>query len=266
MHFDLKEMTMLPNKFKPKYQYNLIRLGSKHDGGYLVEKDSIYSAKTLLGFGIENDWNFERDFLAKNNIKLEAFDHTISFGRFAGKAVESLAKILICFWKPKAKRLKYHQKFNLFIDFLSFFRNDRSLHKIAIGNSIKNSKSVNRIFSEYVDQLPVFIKCDIEGSEYEILDDLIKNAENICGLAIEFHDIHLHLKQIESFLDSFPLELVHIHVNNYADVDENGDPTVIELSFAKKPISGAMQEYSLPHPKDFPNNRDAKDIIPTFED
>ena len=32
---------MLPIIFKPKYEYNLIRLGKNNDGGYLVEKESI---------------------------------------------------------------------------------------------------------------------------------------------------------------------------------------------------------------------------------
>ena len=29
---------MLPKEFKPKYEYDLIRLGGNFDGGYLVER------------------------------------------------------------------------------------------------------------------------------------------------------------------------------------------------------------------------------------
>ena len=32
---------MLPKNFKPKKNYDLIRLGKNNDGGYLVEKNSI---------------------------------------------------------------------------------------------------------------------------------------------------------------------------------------------------------------------------------
>jgi hypothetical protein len=34
-----------------------------------------------------------------------------------------------------------------------------------------------------------FLKCDIDGGEYEILDYLISNSHKFTGAAIEFHDI-----------------------------------------------------------------------------
>ena len=36
---------MLPKNFKPKKNYDLIRLGKNNDGGYLVEKNSIKNTK-----------------------------------------------------------------------------------------------------------------------------------------------------------------------------------------------------------------------------
>jgi len=46
---------MLPKIFKPKNEYNLIRLGQDNDGGYLVEKDSFTEAKSLVSFGLSYD-------------------------------------------------------------------------------------------------------------------------------------------------------------------------------------------------------------------
>ena len=37
--------SMLPDIYKPKNEYNLIRLGKNNDGGYLVEKDSLSMLK-----------------------------------------------------------------------------------------------------------------------------------------------------------------------------------------------------------------------------
>ena len=37
---------------KPKYNYDLIRLGKDFDGGYLVSKDSVRGADYLISFGI----------------------------------------------------------------------------------------------------------------------------------------------------------------------------------------------------------------------
>ena len=32
---------MLPKQFKPKHEYDLIRIGGNNDGGYIVERNSI---------------------------------------------------------------------------------------------------------------------------------------------------------------------------------------------------------------------------------
>ena len=53
---------MLPLSFKPKYKCELIRIGSKNDGGYLVEKQSFIKSKFLIGVGINDDWKFEKEF------------------------------------------------------------------------------------------------------------------------------------------------------------------------------------------------------------
>jgi hypothetical protein len=39
---------MLPIEFKPKNEYELIRLGQDNDGGYLVDKKSIEDSKSLI--------------------------------------------------------------------------------------------------------------------------------------------------------------------------------------------------------------------------
>ena len=65
----------------------------------------------------------------------------------------------------------------------------------------------------------VFLKIDIEGSEYRILDQLIENQKKINGLVIEFHDCDLHFDRINRFIQSFELDLVHIHVNNYSYIN-----------------------------------------------
>ena len=78
----------------------------------------------------------------------------------------------------------------------------------------------------------IFLKIDIEGSEYRILNQILNNAKKINGLVIEFHDFDLHQKIIKKFIEDFELQLVHIHVNNYGTIDNAGIPSTVELTFS----------------------------------
>jgi hypothetical protein len=37
-------------------------LGQKNDGGYSIPKKSLENSKIILGFGLSDDWSFEKDF------------------------------------------------------------------------------------------------------------------------------------------------------------------------------------------------------------
>ena len=54
---------MLPKEFKPKYEYDLIRLGGNFDGGYLVERNSIQNSKSLITLGLGYEWRFEKEYI-----------------------------------------------------------------------------------------------------------------------------------------------------------------------------------------------------------
>jgi len=81
----------------------------------------------------------------------------------------------------------------------------------------------------------VFLKIDIEGSEYLILDELIELSHLIDGLVIEFHDIENHLEIIQRFVERTPLNICHIHCNNHGRVNANNLPDSIECSFTAQP-------------------------------
>lgn len=255
---------MLPANFKPQSACDLIRLGSAHDGGYLVEPGSLEAARTLLSFGVSDDWRFDEDALKLRPMKLEAFDHTISTKKFARRAFDSLARLSVFFWKPAEAYRSARREVGALVGYRRFFRGDRRHHMIAVGYGGDGSKNFGEILAGFVSAVPVFVKCDIEGSEYRILDQFVEHAEKISGLVIEFHDIDLHRDRIAHFIDAFPLVLAHIHANNYGGRDRQGDPTVIELTFARRPRkTGAT--CALPHAADAPNNPNAPEIELKFE-
>ncbi len=80
----------------------------------------------------------------------------------------------------------------------------------------------------------IFLKIDIEGWEYRVLDELAQNADRFSGMAIEFHDTDLHGERIDAFIDAISGEhaLIHFHPNNYAATDQDGNSIVFELTFA----------------------------------
>ena len=85
-----------------------------------------------------------------------------------------------------------------------------------------------------INEKNTFFKIDIEGNEYRILDQLIKYQQYTTGLVIEFHNCDLHKELIKNFIKNYELQLVHIHVNNWALINKDNFPSSIEISFSPK--------------------------------
>tara|TARA_Y100001954_G_scaffold212397_1_gene240123 strand:+ start:203 stop:571 length:369 start_codon:yes stop_codon:yes gene_type:complete len=121
---------------------------------------------------------------------------------------------------------------------------------------------MQKVFEEW-DSKKLFLKMDIEGSEYRCLEAIIQNQEKICGLAIEFHDVDLHLDKINYFIKKFNLTLIHVHANNSSPVTSFGIPLVLELTFSRNCVSSPI-ETSLPHKLDAPNDPRKPEILLSF--
>ena len=80
------------------------------------------------------------------------------------------------------------------------------------------------------------------------------------GLIIEFHDCDLNKNKIKDFISKFEIPLVHIHGNNFAPLDNEQNPTVLEITFDKcsKSFDGKIE---LPNKLDMPNNPNQNEIF-----
>ena len=114
----------------------------------------------------------------------------------------------------------------------------------------------------------VFLSIDIEGGEYELLEDICRFSKNLTGLNIEFHNVQDNLVKIKSFIKKFDLCLVHTHINNFGPI-VNMIPSVIELSFTN---NSGFDKFSnnnlinkLPISLDQPNNPDGVDYLVSFK-
>ena len=72
----------------PFDENDLIRLGSKKDGGYIISKKSLEKDIFLLSFGMSSEWSFEEEFVKYNSLNLvHIYDHTVDLSFFFIEAI-----------------------------------------------------------------------------------------------------------------------------------------------------------------------------------
>lgn len=238
----------IPSFFSFKQAEDLVRLGRDNDGGYLVSQSDIDKSDILISLGICDDWSFEKDFLSYKKIDVHAYDGSVSSEYFFKQIIKNILRIdnlKICF----------HWIKTLF-EYKKFFSKPNNKHiKKFVG---LNSESSNHCtFLDVINgknNKNIFLKVDIEGSEYRFLDDIVENVDKITGMVIEFHNCDIHIKEIKRFLSNFSLNLVHIHANNMALIRlEDSLPLVLELTFSRH--AKVKESFGLPHKLDMPNTK-----------
>ena len=262
-------MVEFSQKLKPIFIDNseLFRLGSIDDGGYVVPKETVRSSNLLISMGISDNWDFEKDFAKNSTAKILAFDYSLNKDFWRSKFKKDLIKFLqLKIFKPR----KLYKMFQ-YIDFLLFFKINKKnrffLKKIGKGKDCLDLIKI--IQHNFTNNNKLFLKVDIEGFEYEILDDIILHRDKFQGVIIEFHEITKNLNKIVEFINKINsnLHLVHIHANNYSVKELDKFPEVIELTFSKK-ITNTIdklndKEYPLKD-LDFPNSKRSPDIKISF--
>lgn len=245
----------LPPALLPELQTDLIRLGPGADGGYLITQRSVEEAQVLVSFGISNNWIFESDFLAMNRTPCVAYDDTTGPLLFFKEFLKTCFYVAI----RRAPAMFIPRSLAAYSRYKAFFTGDVRHIKQRIGPKTAGMTDLTEVLAPFDDGKTVFLKVDIEGSEYDILDQIAAVSDRLSGLAIEFHDVPDHLPRILDFVDRFDLEIVHAHANNYTGVDGDGCPLAIELSFTAKP-DGTDGTPDLPHPLDRPNDGGAPEL------
>lgn len=242
---------ILPSFLKFNTASDLIRIGRDFDGGYLISKSDLNASECLIGMGINDDWSFESEFLKNKEIPLLAYDASISKTIFFKKIVKSIFRI-------DNPRLLLHW-IRVYFAYKKFFVGNRQHIEKFVGLNASGAHcTMDEILSK-TDSGKLFLKIDIDCSEYRILETLIKNKERICGIAIEFHDCDTRLNEIKHFVEKIGLKLIHVHANNWAPIRiEDSLPTVLELTFSKH--ANIENESFLPHKYDMPCNKLSNEI------
>jgi len=235
------EILQVMHKFWPVYTgYNLIRLGSSSDGGYLVP-DCLSGVQLCLSPGTCNDIELEAD----------------------------LARI----WGiPSIMCDPEHDTPNFNSSLLQFRR-----CKIGVTSS-EGVLTINQWLEAYgyQDASPLMLSMDIEGGEYEIIPSL--SDEMINRFRIFTFEIHFlstmfrsaeHLARISSIMTKLSKthDLVHMSPNNHVPFKIGGAVMYdcIELTYLSKSVRRTRPQKVpaefLPHAMDSLNNSDKPPVI-----
>jgi len=234
-----KKVLELIKKLQP---YNvgkdLIRLGAKRDGGYLVP-DDLDQIEACFSPGVSTVSEFEKDCFERG-MKIFLADRSVD--------------------KPKIGLNK--NNYHFLKKYIGCYNNEEFITL----DSWVNSRNIKK-------NTDLMLQMDIEGSEYisllNISDDLLKLFRII---VIEFHDLHKFWNK--SFYDIASVcfdkilrnhTCVHIHPNNFEPINSyNGIeiPMAAEFSFIRNDrFSTKSHQESFPHKLDTDNSDERESVL-----
>lgn len=146
------------------------------------------------------------------------------------------------FLKFSFKRLV--NSIRLLFSYSTFFKGDIIHFQNLIHDYMHHSYDIT--FDEVIKKTRsknIFLKVDIEGSEYRITDAIMKYSGRINAIAIEFHNANalkpIFISNIKKLQRKF--KIVHLHANNYAGYGKDGLPECPEITLINNKIN--IQTY-----------------------
>ncbi len=156
-------------------------LGTQY-GGWVVDIDSIKDGDTIICGGAGEDISFEEALMRDRNIKIVEVDPTEKSHRFMeGKLKQhsNIELIKSAIEKDGVESITLYKNSNPDHVSESVFNS----HQSVVNNGTSYEAPCVSIKTLREKYNPSFIKIDIEGSEYNVIDELI-GVKQVC---IEFH-------------------------------------------------------------------------------
>lgn len=268
--------------FKPKHSddLTLCRIGAHGDGGYVIPEVCLSKTKSLLSLGLSLNWSFDNHFIQQSEVFLVGVDGSLTRRNIFLRACKRLFDVLfyLCFFDFK-KSIKRLNDLKDAIDcFSRMYLNVNEKKERFFCRWVGSSDTEDRItINELIKILPgvpgsVFLKLDIEGSEYDVFDQIVTNQNLLNGVVAEFHDLGNRSKDFKKILVSMSkyFEIIHIHGNNNGEVIPPEDlPTILEISFINRnlltdiKVEDSTYEYPILG-LDFPSDPNKPDISISF--
>lgn len=182
---------------------NLVRFGDLYDGGYLMAMPMNTTHAISIGIGKNISWDYELSLLG---IKVLMFDHTIKKPR-----------------KLNSNMIFYRKGLGT-VSSSKFF----TLKEILELEDLKGAKDI-------------ILKIDIEGAEWNTLQQSNFDLGVFSEIIIEFHELnHNNLSQL-ALLEKLRQDFMIIHINpnsysKFIKLDDYLLPNIIEVTYLRKDI------------------------------
>jgi hypothetical protein len=195
---------------------DLIRLGGKMDGGYLVPQSVVEKSQGLLSFGLGDDFTFDQDW------------HTLKpldpINMYDASVTRDSIKVRV--------NTSARGQLNLQAMYDEFFQGNKKHFNEFIGSN-NFATALDRIG---VDQ--VFIKMDIESAEYGLIDTIIEHRDRITGIAMEWHECENRSTKWRNAVEKWQeyYDIVHLHGNNHVTPDSDKMFGCTELTHIRRDL------------------------------
>jgi hypothetical protein len=251
---------------------DLVRVGRKADGGYLVPRNVLSDITGCLSFGLGAEWSFETNLLELNAGRVKPdqiifFDASISTIGLLNN-IAYMARRTI--YELRIRRPKSERKFRLedlkrsliaLVLYVPTFRIPKSRMRhirkyVTHDAKNKNEISYHEALGYRENPVQTLIKIDIEGGEWDLLRDFsdVAKLADSPALIVEFHDTRRpeFLKVVSMIKEYF--WIAHIHGNTSDRATEEGMPLYLEMTFVNKryPPSGGIRRKLPIDGLDFP--------------
>lgn len=228
---------------------HVIRIGSVRDGGYFVTKRIVEDSDFLISGGISYNVAFEKDFWDINrNTKLVMIDGSFNIFAYLLRPV---------YWMLFKR--SFLMKIGGLVDML-YLKKKAVFLKKYLGPDFP----LKKIFDVHIGPgMKGYLKLDIEGSEYALLDDIISFRTRLNGVAIEFHNVPDHIPEINAFISKLQMSVISFNINEVGKLNAANIPNVIELCFAARQYADET-EADIKAGRKFSNEPANELHIPTF--
>jgi hypothetical protein len=263
-------------RLQPRICDDLVRVGLLKDGGYVVPRSAMASATVLLSLGMKEDWSFETAFLEANPAtRVIGVDPSVTPRFFAAQALRSGGRWAASVFRgERSGRVRHAWRLRNSLHYFWFF-GLKHRHLVARVSAADREGSVSiRTLIERAGERDrrVFLKMDIEGGEYDVIEDVVAHQDRLSCVVAEFHRIG---KQAAAFNNALArlqtaFQVVHVHGNNYRPFDAaHGVPDTVEITLLNRalmPQEAALTTWTYPRAGlDFPNRPNAPDYELRFD-